>query len=636
MERTLKARQSLWGEHLEGTGTIGGKTRVSSKIRTHSGRGIPFAVGAATASYGTLARPQGLGRKVRSTTDLLDLELVFSQQRLLTLSQFEAECERRGLRFFSGQDQLEALHRAGALVPLYRAAKDVRAVFAQSRRPAGQGIPPELALLHACTSARELRADRAAHRLHDPRTEPYRPWSRYQRTFGAAHRWTSEFLYSPYQLLLLPVLAPVMQQMRRRRLGPGRYRFRLPAAESPLLQIRKRALHNDDLVVALTALEPAYRPLVVQQIVFPSDVDDRTAARWEHYHDAFDRVATLSWLGWDAEHVKAAAEGLSAQAWFIDPLRDWEELVRLIRPAKWGRLLGDALVALDQRIAAEMLWLFYEDLVKADAAPPFEPVARERLRPNPAELDTVLMDFGLSPHPALVLEGATEMLLVPRVMDLLDVPRWPSFIQLVEAGGSARPLDLLAAYVATPQLGELLEGGVLLMRPPTRFLVAFDPEHSYATADQRRRVRELWVDKLLACLSHEHRTPKIHEQLADLVMVETWGTAPFEFAHFSDDEISRAILQAYQGNDAPSPERLAAQVGIQRRHNANIEKLWQRWIGLKPSKVVVAEALWPVLEAKIRAAQAAGSLQRILVARVVVRASDLAAEFRRSDLLLRR
>ena len=140
----------------------------------------------------------------------------------------------------------------------------------------------------------------------------------------------------------------------------------------------------------------------------------------------------LNWIGWDAKQIRDTAGRLLRVADSIDPLRDWYELVRLCHPEKWEKLRGDALVALDHRIAAEILLRFYEDLAQVDAAPPLEQTPKfvcgprdRRLRSDPQQLDAVLMDFGVSPQPSLVLvlEGETERRLVPRVMDLLGIPR---------------------------------------------------------------------------------------------------------------------------------------------------------------------------------------------------------------------
>ena len=77
-------------------------------------------------------------------------------------------------------------------------------------------------------------------------------------------------------------------------------------------------------------------------------------------------------------------------------------------------------------------------------------------------------------------------------------------------------------------------------------------------------------------------------------------------------------------------------MGSHCRTNANLKTLWQDWSGREPSKVAIAEALWPVLEAKVRAAQETGMVESIPVARVVLHAGNLAQEFLRSDIMLRR
>jgi hypothetical protein len=49
----------------------------------------------------------------------------------------------------------------------------------------------------------------------------------------------------------------------------------------------------------------------------------------------------------------------------------------------------------------------------------YKAVLDDRLLAEPGDLEGALADRGLSPHPALllVLEGETEMLLMPRVLD---------------------------------------------------------------------------------------------------------------------------------------------------------------------------------------------------------------------------
>ncbi|HXG65530.1 MAG TPA: hypothetical protein VNO70_10510, partial [Blastocatellia bacterium] len=207
-----------------------------------------------------------------------------------------------------------------------------------------------------------------------------------------------------------------------------------------------------------------------------------------------------------------------------DPLNDWYELVRLCRPDKWQKLRGDALVAMDHRIAAEILLRFYEDLEAGNAAPPLEPVPkkffaprRRRLNADPQELDRVLMDFGISPQPSLflVLEGETERLLVPRAMEVLGIPRHRSFIQIFKGQGVDTDFGLLASHISVPELGEPVGDGHLLNRPPTHFMVAVDAEKSFLTAEMCEEERVKWATRIFEEVPSEYRTPKYSKVTGD-------------------------------------------------------------------------------------------------------------------------
>jgi hypothetical protein len=85
--------------------------------------------------------------------------------------------------------------------------------------------------------------------------------------------------------------------------------------------------------------------------------------------DGFDPVALLHWLGWSApEAVRQSAGRLLLRAKSIDPMGNWHKVVRLGRSGMWQKLRGEALVAMDRRIAAEMLLQLYEDLVSCGVA----------------------------------------------------------------------------------------------------------------------------------------------------------------------------------------------------------------------------------------------------------------------------
>src|SRR5207253_978609 len=100
------------------------------------------------------------------------------------------------------------------------------------------------------------------------------------------------------------------------------------------------------------------------------------------------------------------------------------------------------------------------------------------------------------------------------------------------------------------------------------------------------------------------RTERLKEDLKSLVNVETWDGNVFEFAHFTPEEIAYAILEVYREPNAPSLSTLVAHLErIAQSEDRNIDHVLRNnymyhWV-YQPSKVSVAEALWPVLKRKI-------------------------------------
>jgi hypothetical protein len=136
----------------------------------------------------------------------------------------------------------------------------------------------------------------------------------------------------------------------------------------PEAQFDLSRLPSRELVIALSALEALYLPPIVHRVHAPLPLDLKA---WPDYANDFEPKAMLSWLGWRPEQLKAAYQLLS-HAHSIDPQQRWHHLARLADPERWGESRVLALAANDQRVAAELLLLFYEDLVELGAAPPLE------------------------------------------------------------------------------------------------------------------------------------------------------------------------------------------------------------------------------------------------------------------------
>lgn len=613
---------------------------------------------------------------MRPTTDLLNLEFVFSQQTPLTPSRFIKAFEQRVLeREFrlSDWEQLEELHRVGALFPMFRFEKNTKFLLRKVRQE--KRSASSMWLGRDVSFAMNLYGNDEIGTLIDPQTEAYRTWYSLIRSYKTDYLypnnssnqekvgffWSSSFLFSSYQLLLIPKLRNLlarMQRHHRRRKHPSNWKFQLKLDEREQEKIRKEAKENRDLMIVLTALEAKYLPQLrghrFSSIYTGSDSFANTLFA---YQQSFDPIAVLDWLGWDVSRVKEVAEKLLFQADRLDPLRDWYELVRMCHPDMLSKLRGDALVALDHRRAAEMLLLFYEDLQIHRAAPAFAEVPRyvrgphdTRLKYGLDVLDEVLMKFGLSPQPSLILiiEGETEEYIFPKAMELLGISRISSFIKIFKAGGVKKDFELLARYIAPPSLGNELENAVLLTRPPIHFLVAVDAESDFENSEKRGKLLKKWIDGIESAVPKKYRRGNMRNDLSQFVHIETWDDV-FEFAHFTDNELAEALLNAHSGSDSPSKGHLIQKLASMREPNKNkdVEKILSDWNhkkeledssynrGHKVGKTDLAKVLWPMLEKKIREAKNEEELRAIPLSRILLKAEHLAASSHRKDIAFR-
>lgn len=613
---------------------------------------------------------------MRLTTDLLNREFVFSQQTPLTPSKFIKAFEQRVLErefCLSDWEQLEELHRVGVLVPIFRFEKNTRFLLRKARQE--KRSASSMWLGRDVSFAMNLYRNDEVGTLIDPQTEAYRTWYSFIRSYKTDYLypnnpnnqekigffWSSSFLFSSYQLLLIPKLRNLLAQMqrhRRRRKHPSNWKFQLRLDERQQEEIRKEAKESRNLVIALTALEARYLPqLRGHRFSAIYTGHDSFVEALITYQQSFDPTALLNWISWDVDKVKETAEKLLWQADTLDPLRDWYELVRMCHPDMLNKLRGDALVALDHRRAAEMLLLFYEDLQVHGGAPPFAEVPKyvrgpheTRLKYELGVLDEVLMKFGLSPQPSLILiiEGETEEYIIPKAMDLLGISQISSFIKIFKAGGVNKDFELLARYIAPPYLGKELENAVLLTRPATHFLVTVDAESDFENSEKRGKLLNKWLDGIYGAVPEKYRKGNMRNDLSHFVHIETWDDV-FEFAHFTDNDLAEALLNAHGGSDSPPKDYLIQKLATMREPNKNkdVEKILSDWNykkeqedstyipGRKVGKTDLAKILWPILENRIREAKSKEELNAIPLSRILLKAEHLAALSGRKDIALR-
>jgi hypothetical protein len=566
---------------------------------------------------------------MRPTTDLVERRFIFSQLGLLTSDEFVRRLADRGVNI--SEPALEALHRRGVAVPLFRISRDGRSLVARLR------TDPE-ALWRAATDWQPAYFYRypvsAGLRVHDPADARFvSPESRVLRVAGGHSFSLSAYLYSPHQLIMLPLIRQALPYLQWSRRGVI-LRTRLTATDLlPRWQQTDRALR--EVVIAACVLEPRYYPAVVGRYTVDSRDGPDDFEAWMRDEPL---TSEIDWLGTDAAWLFDRAGGLLRDADSFDPLGRWLEIVRLATPDTWDRLRGDARSAMDLRMVAEMLLRYHDELVPdgpqsipADPDRRRLPVTSRLKRQQP--LDQALTEFGLSPHPRLVIvfEGATEMTIWPRLLDYYGTRRDDDLFSIVDAEGVGNTIRALAAYIAPRGIHDAADGILVLTRPPTRLLLVCDPEGQMDTPAKREKRRSGLVDRIMDTLPEDARTEFARSQIDGFVLVETWNAASesFEFAHFKDRQIAQAFLRIPGRHTTKSVDDLAAIVKTLRVERGNLESVNRRI-----SKVALANELWPVLERKITSAERRGTAEQIPIIRILDRAFRLAGEFPSRNLVI--
>lgn len=566
--------------------------------------------------------------------EVVDLPLVFTQRHILVRRKFRDESRLRGV--WLDDAALDLLDRHRILSPLFRARRPLRGVRAAIRATEPHTWPRYPEWVFAGDAA-GLRSDRSGGFLRSgPDSRAIASRASFREIEGVSVQ-VHEALYSPYQLLDLRDAVELLSTLRAR--------DRNAAEKARVEAAQLAAAQAVDRTVLLTALEPRYYPRVVRNLTMPAHVGFEA---WDAADRKFDAKALLKWSGWTPEEVMEEARRLLFRAWSIDPLRDWVDLVRFVGSSRWKKLRGDALLAIELRIAAEMLLRFHEALHRAKAAPPL-PTRQSRVRDDlddrlkfdPDELDSTLATYGLSPHPAVLIiaEGQTEMAILPLVMAELGIKRADSYIKLLNAHSENEKHSLLATYAALPKLGPIEQDTAEFLRPPTRYLIAVDGDHRYRTRQARDVERDRLVDRLAAELAPEYDTPVARDDLRSLILIEAWADGlDFERAHFTDRELADAILAVGIPPAGTSATDVEAELAAQRQsalagRARGLQAVWRGW-PREPSKVALALHLWPTLRARIRRKRSRAGADRIPVARVVLLARDL-AERPRGNLVMR-
>ena len=270
-----------------------------------------------------------------SSLPLLEDPWVFSQSHPLSTADVITEAKRRGVALDVAT--LREVYRRGDLPPLAEiTARRVRTPVTVLNEPMARG------------SLTELRYALSTGRVRDPALEAFRPRLRFDsRKLTDPPRWTTGLIYSNWQLLALVDLRRRLTKAHS--VGPRqRRRVVLPELDS---WERARVEERRRWALVLMALEARYLPRVEPEWVSLVNVD---IGMWHGYRATYDPAAVAASFAVTSEEVREYAERLLDRARDIDPMGDWAHLIRRAPKRTWRTLRGDALIALDHRIAAEV------------------------------------------------------------------------------------------------------------------------------------------------------------------------------------------------------------------------------------------------------------------------------------------
>ena len=499
------------------------------------------------------------------------LPYAMTQRPPLTTSEFTKEADKRHIG--CSEVELREMWRDGLLTPFL----EVRT------RRFGSGLvgkPDDLVWVDS--NRNYLTEARDSGRLADARVSGFRHQIRWAKTRST---WNG-LLYSPWELIRLGALE-------------SKSTNRVPLVIGPNWQ---------DLVDILTAIEFRYYP---ELHVTYRKFHGRTSELWEPYRKSFDAAEILQYSKMSMSQVLSSSFGLLRYAKEIAPWTDrWDDLVRYAPQTARYKLRGEALRWLDVMEAAEMLAKFYEDLTgiklnndsKARALDGHgKYVADNRLTTTGEPLDRRLSSLGLSPTPGciLVLEGEVEERLYPLVRDELGLSDDFSIVQVLGMRGINANLLLVASLGVTPRVHRSTNKAHELYSPPTKMLIAVDPESKYETEDDRNSQLQCLRNKILEGLESQGVVDVDKNELDPLLEVRTWSEPCFEFEHFSDLEIAAALGAVHHDCGGFDADKLLRVVRGHRESGRDVKYTWKNW---KPdvSKTALADELWPHLQQRLR------------------------------------
>lgn len=352
-------------------------------------------------------------------------------QPLIPAEQFLTFCTNREMQ--ASVSQLERLDRSGFFRPIARFKRRRTTIKLEHTADGLKDLGPlkngetwagETYERTSVYSGRDLHALYDQGEILEPECMPTNAWN------------SSEFinLYSIFQCYPLwkclsetRIVSPTIDELvakNDQELGDAVVSvYKILRSQMPEFKITLQALN--DAAWICQAISNRYYPVTqtdqrtikISSVAFGWD--------WHEYCGAWNAKQIADEMGLAPDEIFHMWRRVDREASSVNPLRDWDDLLRFVSVEEKQRLRGKALLADSLRSMATMLALFYEGVSGKLIQPSFS-AQREILLPQERtdgtlrELEYVVNKYHLNPRPRLILvvEGESEVDQIPRLMDL--------------------------------------------------------------------------------------------------------------------------------------------------------------------------------------------------------------------------
>jgi hypothetical protein len=435
----------------------------------------------------------------------------------------------------------------------------------------------------------------------DPCQKEFVPWNNF---YEKRERYREEIVHSyyhPYQIYSLNrVLETRSRALTRFNIIPQNdesvvnIRKKEKFMSDYLEIMRKNSKKDEKFVELLLFIQNKYLPLVKQPgyINITGDSPNNLYERWYDFQKRIVQKEIVSALGLETKDIDDYRGLIGSYGLFIDPLKEWYDLIKYIIYGKRQKLKGKALLAQDFYIISDMLALLLEDLTgkkQLETGSISDTMrGRGKVRVYDKELNYVdrdvliklLREYGINPRPRLVLivEGDTEEVAFPIIANAMGIPLERYGIQIINIQGVDKHPRELIVHHSTPDIYQ--EDKEYYIHPErTKVFLIFDNEGNKGSwikkfiKNPNKEIEGMMEDVLRSIKQKKKNTSAKTEEIFHKHTVKYYiWTNSFEYDNILDNEELSSELNKYGEKHGYNFDVTSDAIKECRANNRNLDK----------------------------------------------------------------